>query len=157
MHIISPLSPDDYRNAVRASLSNFSNPYRERFTGFFIGKWFYLSHHCEHEYGHRNTPHCAAVGYIKKVENGSELHYLSFRGMLCPLTILPLLILWIVICLSAQPFQLHPISSILIGTLLIMFLAGLETIFESLSERSQEGVDALTALIDDPIAPFRDE
>ena len=157
MYTTSPLSPNDYRNAIRASLSNFSNPYRERFTGFFIGKWFYLTHHCEHEYGHRNTPQSAAAGYIKETENGSELHFLCFRGLFCPVPFLVIMLLTTAFCWVGFESHLSPWIRIVIGMIIALCLTGFRTLMESESKRSQESHDALMDLMDDPVAPFRDE
>ena len=157
MFIQSSLSPECYRNAIKASLRNFSNPFCDHFTGFFIGKWFYLSHHGEREFGSRITPHCAAVGYMKETEKGSDIHFLSFRGLFCPSRFLVHLLICIGICLMHPGFKPYPVVDILIGIFIALGCATFYTLMEITIQRSKDCYDALMELMDDPIAPFRDE
>ena len=157
MYNTSPLSPEDYRNAVKASLNNFTNPFSEHFSGIFIGNWFYLAHHCGYEFDRRSTPQSAAVGYMKETIYGSSIHYLTFRGLFCPVAFLITLSLCIGFCLMIDDPQNYPWKHIKIGIGLALFIATSFTCGELFSERSDESHEALMELMDDPIAPFRDE
>ena len=157
MYITSPLSPKDYRNAIKGSISNFSNLYSERFTGYFIGKLFSITHHCEHEFGSRNTPACAAVGYIKESKSGSEMYFVCLRGLFRPLAFFITLCICIFISLLLPDIHPYPFAHIAVGIGIAVLYAGFHTIWQYGSKRDQESYDALMALMDDPIAPYRDE
>ena len=157
MYNTSPLSPEDYRNAVKASLNNLAYPFSEHFSGFFIGNAFYLAHHSQHELGHNNTPQCAAVGYMKKTEHGTALHYLTFRGLFCPMPFLMTLILSIGFCLMINDPQNYPWKNIFIGIGIALVIATVRTCAQVFYKRSEDGYNALMELMDDPIAPFRNE
>ena len=90
MIIRNHLSPKEYLSAMKGRMSGHFELGQERFTGFFLGRLFYVTHHAGYEWNRRITNEkSAALGYVKKVETGCEVHCIRFRGMLCPLQFIP--------------------------------------------------------------------
>ena len=94
---------------------------------------------------------------VKETENGSALHYLTFRGFFCPLSFIIILSICVSISLLIPPMLLGTIEQILRGFFIALSWATIHTLMEITLPRSQDGYDALMSLMDDPIAPFRDE
>lgn len=136
---------------------------RERFTGFFAGRFFYVTHHAGYVWNQKfSNQKNAAMGYVKRAENGCEVRFRRFRGALCPMILLPLFLFFYAVCLAA--FLLNGMLEVqslgntmliclaLVGGTLAIILP-LETFFESLTEESVLGRQTLLALLEDPQDP----
>lgn len=149
-------------NFLRRQMSAHSDFGGKRFTGFFAGRFFYVTHHAGYEWNRRYTNQKnAAMGYVKQVENGCEVRFLRFRGAMCPLVWAPLFLLFYAIetaiFLYVGMWELYGIGALLIplGILVAIFAFALplETFFESLTEESEQGRQLLLSLLYDPRDP----
>lgn len=134
-----------------------------RFTGFFAGRFFYVTHHAGYEWNRKySNQKNAAMGYVKQTENGCEVRFLRFRGALCPMEALPLFLGCYIVGLAI--FLLSGILEVLsLGLTMLICLAAvcvlfaivvpIKTFFESLTEESELGRQALLALLNDPQNP----
>ena len=158
--ITSLLSSKEYLDALKENMRGHFELGAERFTGFFLGKWFHVTHHAGYEWNRRYTNQKnAAVGYVRKAENGCEVRFLCFKGLLCPSQFLLLLAiigpLVLLIALSRGITDTTIIgSTILISLIAVIPYALIATFFESVTERSEEGKRILLALLIDPKDPF---
>ena len=155
----SSLSRRQYLISLRMRMSGHFD-WNERFTGFFLGNCFHVTHHAGYEWDRRYaSPKNAAVGYIKETDEGCELHYFLARGMLCPAQFLSYFLLFTAALIGMcawYDLQSEMGLPLYIGIGLIMTAvpACITTLFESTSERSAEGREALLALLEDPTDPF---
>lgn len=149
-------------NFLRRQMSAHSDFGGKRFTGFFAGRFFYVTHHAGYEWNRRYTNQKnAAMGYVKQGENGCEVRFLRFRGAMCPLVWAPLFLLFYAIFaaifLYVGMWELYGIGALLIplGILVAIFAFALplETFFESLTEESEQGRQLLLSLLYDPRDP----
>ncbi len=155
MRCHSPLSVADYKQAFRREMSDFFPSGAERFTGFTIGRIFYCTHHCAFEWDRRiNRPKNAALGVIKSTDTGCQLHFLTFRGLLCPLQFITWYILMLPVCFLAGMKDLteyFPAALICLGVALILLIyAAIDAFGQSLSDRSEESRALLLSFLNNP-------
>ena len=159
MKQISSLSRRQYLLCMRMRMSGHFD-WNERFTGFFLGNCFHVTHHAGYEWDRRYaSPKNAAVGYIKETDEGCEVHYFLSRGMLCPAQLISyfLVFTFAIIVMFAWNNLLTEVGlPLCIGISLIATVvpACVSALFESTTERSAEGREALLALLEDPTDPF---
>ena len=155
MKLSSSLTTREYLIAMRMRMSGHFD-WNERFTGFFLGSCFHVTHHAGYEWDRRYaSPKNAAVGYIKETENGCEVRYFLARGLLCPTQFISYFLTFTLILIAMMAFHdLLSVASIpvcigigFVGTLVPAFISAA---FEGLSERSFEGRQALLALLENP-------
>ena len=161
MNIIkSPYCPKEHLDAIKENMSGHFEFGAERFTGFFFKNWFHVTHHAGYEWNRRYTnAKNAAVGYVKKTENGCELHFVCFKGALVPAQFLSILIFTLPLIVSMALFKGVTDANVIRNVLLICLIgflpaALIATFFESVTERSEEGKRILLALMLDPKDPF---
>lgn len=161
MNIIeSPYSPKEHLDAIKENMGGHFEFGAERFTGFFFKNWFHVTHHAGYEWNRRYTNQKnAAVGYVRKTENGCVVRFVCFKGALVPAQFLSLLILMIplvfLMSLSRGITDEGVIRSVLLFMLIALLpIALIGTFFESVTERSEEGKRILLALLLDPKDPF---
>ena len=160
MQMTSSLSAKEYLSTMMSRMDSVTHFGHERFTGMRMGKFFYVIHHSEHQYDRKfNSPKTAALGYVKDVSDGCEVHFMKFKGLLCPSQFLLYLVLSFLFALVTCGIQgsssFSEFLMILAIFLPIYFLiVGIATLFESMSDRSLESEDALLSLLDDPTSPF---
>lgn len=160
MRIESTLSKKEYLSALKDQMSGHCEFGAERFTGFFLGKWFHVTHHAGYEWNRKYTNEKnAAVGHVVETENGCELRFVTFKGALVPAQFLSLLILMIpiilIMTLSQGATADFSILQIILFCLIVVILSSLlATFFESFTTRSAEGKRILLALLLDPSDPF---
>ena len=149
MVIQNHLSPKEYLSAMKRRMSGHFELGQERYTGFFLGRLFYVTHHAGYEWNRRITNEkSAALGYVKKAEDGCEVHSIRFRGMLCPLQFIPfyLIMLWYAIYLD-QGIRL---GSIILMTVLTVLVAISSGVIEIFTENGQFSMSCLLQLLRDP-------
>ena len=146
-------APKKYLSAMREQMGpRFS--LSERFTGFFAGRVFYVTHHADYEWNRRLTNQKnAAIGIVKQAESGCHVHFVCFRGLLCPLMFLSFLILTQAICLLAEGFGSIPVR-LGIGLAITAVVTPIEALFESMTQRSEEGHKSLLSFLLDPADPY---
>lgn len=160
MRITSSLTPKAYLAAAKEQMSGHFELGAERFTGFFLGRCFHITHHAGHEMNRRYTNEKnAAVGYVRKTDEGCELRFVLFKGLLCPAQFLVWLCLVALFYIFMMLFNgiTDPDTLWLgagIGCAAIILLLPIATFFESLTARSEEGRRILLAFLIDPADPF---
>lgn len=160
MRITSPLPKKAYLAAMKDQMDGHFDFGTERFTGFFCGSYFYVTHHAGYEWNRRYTNQKnAAMGYVRETEEGCEVRFVRFRGLLCPaqfLFTLLLMALCTVFIMLTEGFW-EP-KALLIGlgisVAVTIISAPIATLIESLTERSEEGRRILLAFLIDPEDPF---
>ncbi len=158
--ITSSYSPEEHLNAIKENMGGHFTFGAERFTGFFLGKWFHVTHHAGYEWNRRYTNQKnAAVGYVKETENGCEVRFVCFKGALVPAQFLWILALMIPLAFLVALSEGVTDALVIRNVFLFMLIAALPasligTLFESLTERSEEGKRILLAMLLDPKDPF---
>lgn len=162
MTIHSQLSAKNYISALKEQMDSHFALGAERFTGFFAGRCFCVTHHAGYEWNRKytNQKNCA-VGYVKQTDSGCEVRFLRFKGGFCP----PQFIFLFLLILALLLFQVFLEGGLLINAAIAITLIGIslgasllgaaiETFFESLTAKSEEGRKILIALLMDPDDPF---
>ncbi len=153
---------DAYLEALSDRRGSFTSFGQERITGFVVGRCFSVTHHAGHEFNRRITNERSnAIGYVKKTEQGTEVHYIRLKGWTTPQALLGLFCLYFVMtlvigCVTATGGPTLPIigwcSLISLG---LAVVHGLVTaVMDSLTEAGAQGTVAITSLMEDPENPF---
>lgn len=161
MILSSPLSPKAYIYHLKEHMSGHFEFGNERYTGFFLGRYFCVTHHAAYEWNRKytNQKNCA-VGHVRPAETGCEVRFIRFKGALCPPQFLGMLLIMFVLSLfmflgQAGEFHIGLVAisaAISLGSTL--FAAPLATLFESFTHESEEGRKILIALLMTPDDPF---
>ena len=155
MRISSTLSPKEYIYAIKAQMSGHMEFGIERFTGFFLGRLFYVTYHSGYEWNRRITNQKnAAIGYIRRTENGSEIRFLRFRGALCPLVFIPLYLPILAVLLFMGSQRIFSADEFLFAMvayhIMISISVLISTFVECMTERSEDGRKTLLSMLLDP-------
>lgn len=148
----SPLTSAEHRRWLKQNMEYPFSFFTERFAGFAIGPVFYVIHHSEYQHDRRYTsPKNAALGFIRNTENGCRLHFLTFRGLLCPSQFLVLYLIGLFFSIF-KAAEYHEDLSLLpwIIFAILLVVAGVSAFAESCTERSEEGRYALLQLLSGP-------
>ncbi len=145
-----------YLYHMRENMSGHMELGAERFTGFFLGSWFYVTYHSGYEWNRRYTNQKnAAMGYVKDTEGGCEVHFSRFRGTLCPMQFLSLVLVCEVFFLLQMLFsQVFLPQFLWMPLALAAVCAPISTLFESMTEKSEEGCRTLLSFLMDPEDPY---
>ena len=155
MRIESPLTTKEYLSALKNNMSSSLDFGQERFTGFFIGRLFYVTHHCDYEWDRRlSSPKNATMGYVGNAANGCSVRFLTARGMMCPLVFLPVLciMLFAGVLMGAKYDNVQ--MSVVIALIVTVIYAPINALIELMSERSEAGHKALLSMLMDPTDPY---
>ena len=155
MRIQSTLTPKAYRTAMKERMGSRFALFSERFTGIFIGRLFYVTHHAGYQWNRRITCQMnSAWGFIKKSDTGCEIHYHTFKSWMCPHMMLLYILLNILYPL-ANGFDFDSwrkvpgIIIFLIICVLVLFPI-IYTGLESITDESENGEKYLLGLLYDP-------
>ena len=81
MKIVVPVSKKRYLYELRQQMGSFTDFWSERFTGIFIGNFFYVSHHAGHEWNRRITNEVSrGVGFVTNHPEGCKVHVMLTHG-----------------------------------------------------------------------------
>lgn len=154
MRIESLLMPKEYLSAVKNNMSSSLELGMERFTGFFLGRLFYVTHHCCYEWDRQiNNPKNAALGFVKASATGCDVHFITFRGAMCPLVFLPLLLCMLAMgIVNGTPDNIE-VSTIIALVVTVLF-APISAFIESTTIRSEDAKRALLSMLVDPTDPL---
>ena len=156
----SELTKKAYLSAMKGNMSGHFEFGSERFTGFFIGNLFYVTYHSGYEWNRRITNQKnAAMGFVKKVEDGCDVHFLRFKGMFCPLVFLPMYLFMVFAFMIGIPSPLidgiNLVGNCCIWALVFMAItAPIATLAESLTDASMEGRSILLSLLTNPVDAY---
>lgn len=165
MKVNSAYTPKEYIHHMRCHMSAHTEFGTERFTGFFAGRFFYVTRHSGFEWNRKITNQKnAALGYVKQAATGSEVRFIRFRGAFCPMVFLPLFLFfyvaYVVMFLYIGLQEFYGIGSILLISLgltapVFAIYLPFETFMESLTEKSEEGHRILLSFLKDPADPYK--
>lgn len=154
--INSPLNAAEYLDAMKSKMGSPFSFFNERFTGCFLGSFFYVTHHAEYQWDRRfSNPKNAVLGYVRSADDGCRIRFVSFRGLLCPgqflMTLLLCFLAGTIVIWYNNAFDF--ISLPLLFGLILAFVAisaPISALFESMTERSEEGCNTLLSILYDP-------
>ncbi len=168
MRISSKLSKSDYLSAMKERMGGHCEFGKERFTGFFFGPVFSVTHHSGWEYNRRFTNvKNTAIGIVKKADDGCTVSCFCVKGLLVPTQFLPLYLIILSLVLIPVLFAEAPIlaedmgavaaaigivAAIALGCM--AFYTCIYTLLESFTEASIEGGKILRACLLAPDDPF---
>ncbi len=156
--VTSPYLPDTYLSALKQNMESHID-ISERFTGFFLGRCFTVTHHSGHEWNRRiSNVKNTALGFVKETDEGCVVKFVRLKGFLAPTQFLKLLVVALFLNLfiplaDGATVDLFPFFP-LVGIGLSLVLAPLETLMECMTEESWEGEKALLSLMMDPMDPY---
>lgn len=161
MKFQSSHSKNAYLTELRQSFGSIFDFWDERFTGFVIGNFFCVTHHCDYEWNRRiNGETNTAIGFVKKLEDGCNVHFFTVKGELRPQGMFMLICLQLLIFIFCYAFDRDPISPshipIIAGVILAvsLFVAGVSAFLSWLTENGQAGYRSLLSLLLDPMNPY---
>lgn len=157
MILDSPLSPKDYKTAAQTKFENFRNLRDERFSGFFIGNFFCITHHAYMEWNRRITGEMNhAIGFLKETDSGCCVRFIHTTGICNPFYLLS----YFLFCTLFLHFygMLKGVElsdgigwiSPLISGICILILALSSAISDSLTENGIQGANTLYYFMEDP-------
>ena len=159
----SELSKTEYLAAMKDNMSSHFAFGFERFTGFFIGNFFYITYHSGYEWNQKITNQKnTAVGFVKNApagENGCDIHFFQFKGMLCPLVFLPTFLallgfLWIALLPTGDMTGELFLTGFIVALATMVLVAPIHTLIESTTDGSIEGEKALLLCLANPKDPY---
>ncbi len=153
MKITSELTPKSYISAMKESMGGHFSFGQDRFTGFFLGNLFTVTHHSAYEWNRRvSNEKCTALGFVKKTPEGCQVKCICLRALLAPTQFLFwLLILWFSTGLASLTADISLWLMIgLIEFAVLAIAAPLSAFFESLTEQGQAGMNYLLQFLSDP-------
>lgn len=156
MKIQSSLTSCEYLRYMKDQMGSSLAFYSDRFTGRFLGPFFYVTHHTGKDFYDRRTglSKNGVIGIVRPNEEGCQVRFFRVRGFLCPGSFLTLLLIFGAILLFAVSAsqkwdnQYWKIIALFWG---IVFLSAL---LSNKFEEGREGEKALNALLLDPSDPF---
>ena len=156
MILKSTHTPKEYKKAMKARMGSRFAIGSERFTGIFIGRFFYITHHAGYEWNRRITCQTnSAWGRIKKSESGSDIHFHKAYGWFCPHMLLLYIVIMAIPCweLITSWEQLPALVNLLMAGIIIL-MPIIYSAIESTTDASIEGEKSLMGLIKDPADLF---
>ena len=156
MTIKAHYSPKEYLAHMKSNMSGHFEFGCERFTGFFLGRLFYVTYHSGYEFNRRITNQKnAAMGYLKKDADGCSVHFLRFRGALCPAQFLSLLLTLLLLLTLPMLLEVgwHLQAFLFLcgcAFVLTVITALIGTLMEYLTENSEDGRRTLLSMLIDP-------
>ena len=155
MRLQSTHTPKEYKRAMKERMGSRFAIGSERFTGTFIGRVFYVTHHAGYEWNRKYTcQRNAALGYMKKAETGCEVRFLTFQSFLCPTVLIPYLLLIAILGIFAFPGIFHMPGLLIVECIIALGMPLVYTAIEILTDGSIEGRKCLLGLLADPADLF---
>ena len=141
----------EYLYALRDAMGSSTDFGVERFTGLVIGKFFCVTHHCGYDCG-RRVSHVknTAIGYVKKVKDGSEICFITTKGDLRPQMLVPE---WVISFLLSFLLTGNAIFGWYLSFHLIV-IAILSAIASWITEPGMSSWHNLLSLLKGPVNPY---
>ena len=159
----SDLPKKAYLAAMKSNMSGHLELGVERFTGFFIGNCFYVTHHAGYQWNQKITNQKnTAIGFVKDApadEGGCDIHFFQCKGLLCPFVFLPtfLVILFAELLTygTVEPFTSETFWTCFTILLIVMAIfAPIYTLMEASTDGSIQGEKMLLFLLSNPTDPY---
>lgn len=144
-----------YLQALKRGMDSHFDFLTERVTGFFLGPFFCVTYHSGWEWNRKITNEKnTAIGSVRDEGKGCEVSFINIKGCLAPHYLLGMWLL-ITICLliSIQTHELE-LTALLISIPFTAIYSLISALFESMTERSEEGQRELIAILRDPVKLF---
>ena len=163
MRIHSKHSAKTYLSELRHSLVSIFDFdfWSERFTGFIIGSFFCVTHHCDHELNRRiNGETVTAIGIVKQSDDGCNVRFFTIWGEFRPQGLFMLLcfeLLYVIFYFTLGHISLNTSHMpIMIGAIFAIGLlcASISALISWLTENGQAGYQSLISLLLDPANPY---
>ncbi len=163
MRLKSNLKSDAYLSAMKEQMEGHFEFGKERFTGFFLGRAFSVTHHCGAEWNRKITNEKnTAVGFVRESADGCIVSFIRLRGLLSPPLFLAcfafvFLLMMLGLLAQGQPEGVLPqiLGFSAVFSLILTAVCGVVSAFmECLTEAGQEGRKILNALLLDPSDVF---
>lgn len=158
MKIIVPTSKTRYLYELRQQMGSFADLWSERFTGVFIGNFFYVSHHAGYEWNRRISNEVSrGVGFVTKHPDGCAVHVMLTRGYLELLWLIWYYLLGLVVTMLASLNQFQPIFH-LWATIFSLVVGIYSYVACWFTERGQYSMHELVRLLRDPayVLPYNE-
>ena len=153
MAIESQHTPKEYMSSLRYYMESHFDFGQERFTGFFLWRFFYVTHHAGLEWNRKITNQKnAAMGFVTKSGDGCKVHYLRFRALMCPLVFIPCYAL--ILLMAMLDSTNSQLTNIILATVTMLISAPISAVVESCTERGEDGRRSLVSLLMDPSDPL---
>ena len=149
----SELPVKTYLYELKSQLDSVMNFGIERFTGMVIGPFFSITHHCGYEMNRRitNEKH-RAIGFVSTTENGTRIKCIRLAGMTNPLSLIGVFLFYeFLLVIMDGGVLAFTAPAIIIGVVIMLFVALTTAVSHSVTERGQEGSRTLTAFLIDPV------
>ena len=154
MAIVSNHTPKEYMESMRYYMESHFDFGMERFTGFFLWRFFYVTHHAGREWNRKITNQKnAAMGFVTKSRDGCKVHYLRFRAFMCPLRFLACCAMSFLIYWSGRRTASADSKAIFLAVS-ILISAPISAVVESFTERGEYGRKCLVSFLMDPADPL---
>lgn len=166
MKFLTDLSADQYIGAFQMQMGSFTSFGEERFTGFFVGKFFSVCYHSGWEWNRKLTNEKnRAIGYVKNTPDGAEVSFVHLYGFANPISIVLLFLLgfvfgWFLWNMHGS-MQTDGSAGLIISAvcgLAVMVPVVLESVLAAyFTERGQYGHGVLMAYLRNPADPWHYE
>lgn len=99
MDVYSQLPKEEYLKHMKSRMGSFWKWGDERFTGFFLGNFFYVTYHSGYEWNRRITNEKnRAMGFILDRHGSTSVHFIRTRGYGDPFSVISLFLLFFAVC-----------------------------------------------------------
>ncbi len=151
MILSGKISKQKYLAALKNQMGSLLHIGKKRYTGFFLGSFFYITRHSAWEWNRRITNQKSAVlGFLKSTNDGCNAYFLRFSGGFCPPTFLFIFLFVEFSMLIMPPIAGNPWLNALVGIGLTFLIAGGLTFAEMLTEEGEDGREALLYMMMNP-------
>lgn len=152
MTIHSDHPKKEYLKALKHGMDSHFQFLMERATGFFIGPLFCVTYHSGWEWNRRITNEKnTAIGFVRTKGDGCQVSFINIKGWLAPHYFIWY---WLASCLMIALYGVDPeliLTAALIMLPITAAVLGIDAMFQSMTERSDEGERELISILWDPV------
>lgn len=143
----SQLPAEQYRQELRACLG-WKIPFMgDCLNGIVIGNFFSVAYYSPYEWNRRITRECnRAIGYVKRNDQGTEVHFVRSKGLCSPMWVSLLLILWGGV--GAAAYGIWP--GVLFGLALTAAVCGISALQSSITEQGVADEQVIIMFLTNP-------
>lgn len=157
MTVLSDLPRNAYLYSLRQQTGSWLELGMERFTGVFLGSFFYITYHSGYEWNRRITNEKnRAIGFVRRHGEGSKVCFLRFKGYLEPVCLAVIfLVCLLVLYMTASAAGVEFLPWYYgVAFAAAFFACAVSAVRDSLTERGQEGARVLLAALRNPDDPY---
>lgn len=155
MTIHSDYSKKTYLKALKHGMDSHFQFLTERATGFFLGSFFLVTYHSGWEWNRKITNEKnTAMGIVSPEGNGCKVRFVNIKGYLAPHYFFWF---WLLSCLCLYFYTPDPSYTLITAVIMLPVTAvilGIDAMFQSMTERSDEGERELINILRDPVKLF---